>query len=332
MAALTLTRSQRPSQGVVPFVARRHMRQVADLVSLVFGDELDAGGRSALRELQWAAWFSPLLGDLLSLLLFDDFIAGFVWIEDGRVVGNVTYQRGDAYGDRWRISNVAVAPAYRGRGIARALMLSTLKAIADQGGAWAVLSVRADNAIARRLYESLGFRAVCQDGVWRLSAPPRRPPPLDPGVPLQPLPPLAWDVRLELAQACRSQLAHWAEPVRPAAYRVSLNGWLTEMLGRASGLYHVERWGVWDGELLAGAVEVFAGRALATYRIRFAVRPDARGSLETALIARALHFLAAAPPAPVLVEHDGDHVEGVAALEAAGFRAERILVTMRRAL
>ena len=32
----------------------------------------------------------------------------------------------------------------------------------------------------------------------------------------------------------------------------------------------------------------------------------------------------------MLVEHSGDHVEGVTALEAAGFKVERDLVTMRR--
>jgi len=32
----------------------------------------------------------------------------------------------------------------------------------------------------------------------------------------------------------------------------------------------------------------------------------------------------------VSVEHDAGHEEGVAALEAAGFRPQRILVTMRR--
>jgi hypothetical protein len=45
-----------------------------------------------------------------------------------------------------------------------------------------------------------------------------------------------------------------------------------------------------------------------------------------------LTTLAAAPRRPVIAEHSGDHIEGVSALEAAGFRPQRVLLTMRRAI
>ena len=90
------------------------MRQVAQLVSSVFADELDDRGRSALREMEFAGRLSPFLGGLTSLALFSDDLYGYVWTEDGRVVGNVSLQQGDESGLRWRISNVAVLPEYRG--------------------------------------------------------------------------------------------------------------------------------------------------------------------------------------------------------------------------
>ena len=56
----------------------------------------------------------------------------------------------------------------------------------------------------------------------------------------------------------------------------------------------------------------------------------ARGRVERSLLARGLLSLARNGPRPVLVDHSGDHAEGVLALETAGFKVERDLVTMRR--
>ncbi len=203
MAVVALTRSEARSDGVQPFDPRWHMRQVTELVGSVFAAELDAGGRSALRDMQLASRFSPVLGGLLSVAFFQDFVSGYVWLEGGRVVGNVTFQRSDYSGARWRISNVAVAPEYRGRGIARALLLPTLHEIAQRGGDWAILQVRTDNPVARHLYQSLGFTDVCQDGLWKLPLPPADCPQADSAVPLGRLPALAWSARLELAYASR---------------------------------------------------------------------------------------------------------------------------------
>jgi hypothetical protein len=78
-----------------------------------------------------------------------------------------------------------------------------------------------------------------------------------------------------------------------------------------------------------GIVEARAG-AIAPHSLRFLVHPTARGDLEPMLVARGLRDLACAGGGPVSVEHAADHTEGVAALETAGFRPQRILVTMRR--
>jgi ribosomal protein S18 acetylase RimI-like enzyme len=154
--------------GPQPFDPARHMRQVAELVARVFADELDTRGRGALREMQLVGRLSPLLGDALSLALFNDFISGHVWLEGGQLVGNVTLQAVDQAGVRWRISNVAVLPAYRRQGIAEALMLASLREIAQRGGNWAVLQVRADNEAAQRFYTKLGFEDVARDGIYHL--------------------------------------------------------------------------------------------------------------------------------------------------------------------
>lgn len=328
MAAFIITRSE-AREGPQPFDPSRHMRQVADLVATVFSDELDARGRGALREMQFVGRLSPMLGDTLSLALFNEFISGHVWLEGGQVIGNVTLQAIDQAGSRWRISNVAVLPAHRRRGIARTLMLASLREIAQRQGNWAVLQVRSDNPAAHGLYVGLGFEDVSRDAVYRLPAPPLRP--RAPEMQLERLSTLTGAEMFELARAGRSPLAQWAEPVRGADYRLSAGKLAGEWLGRLTGLYSVERWAYWEQGQLLGAVETRAGLASDYYTLRFGVRPSARGELEQSLVAQGLAALSRAGGAPVIVEHDGQHVEGTAALEAAGFRVQRDLITMRRA-
>jgi ribosomal protein S18 acetylase RimI-like enzyme len=330
MAVFASARAELTHEGVTAFNAHLHLCQVAELVSSVFADEFAAGRRGVLREAQMGSQLWPFLGSLMGTALFSNFVAGYVWVEGGRVIGNVTLQRADFSGIRWRICNVAVAPEQRGRGIACELMKATLREIARRGGNWAVLQVRTDNAAARHLYERLGFTNVCQDGLWKLPITPADSPAVDPDIALRPLGVLTWRARLELAHAARSPLAHWADAIHAADYQIGLLRFLGEALGRLTGLYRVERWGVWDGERLIAAVETRASITAAAHRMRFAVRPEARGHLESALVAQGLHSLAKASVRAVLVEHSGDHVEGVAALEAAGFRAQRVLLTMRR--
>jgi ribosomal protein S18 acetylase RimI-like enzyme len=308
------------------------MRGVAELVGSVFADEMDARGRSMMREMQAVGRFSPILGGVLSMGLFEDFVSGFVWVEDKKIVGNVTLQCGDTVGSRWRISNVAVAPKYRGQGIAGQLILASVHEVAERGGSWVILQVRTDNPAAHGLYQRLGFTDVCREGTWRLPVQPLPTADLHPEPDLQRLHPTAWRPRFELAQASRSELASWLSVVREVDYRVDWSDGLSEALGKTVGLWVVDRWGVVrDGELL-GAVETWASRLKGEHRLRFAVRPAARGRLEAALVARGLKSLVAMPARPVIVEHSGDHLEGVAALEAAGFRAHRVLLTMRRAI
>lgn len=333
MTSFVVARSESTRDGVEPFDPGRHMRQVADLVAEVFADELDPRGRGALRDMRVAGSLTPFLGGLISMALFNEAIAGCVWVKDDRVIGNVTLQALDTAGARWRISNVAVAPAYRGRGIARALMQASLREIAERGGNWAVLQVRSDNAVAHGLYLSLGFADVCRDGLWRLPVPApetaRRP---DPDIRLVPLRLGLGSVWLELARAARTPLAQWADPLNPADYTLTFERWIGEGLGGLLGLHRVERWATWQGDTLQGAVETQANRLSGYDTLRFAVRPAARGRLERTLVAQGLAALARSDFRPVMVTHSGDHREGVAALEEAGFRIQRDLLTMRRAV
>ena len=88
---------------------------------------------------------------------------GFVLVLEGRPVGA---ERIRAYGsfrlvlDELHVLNVAVAPGHRRRGLARWLLAFAIAKASRMGATRGLLEVRAGNADALALYESLGFRPI----------------------------------------------------------------------------------------------------------------------------------------------------------------------------
>ncbi|KAK9835312.1 hypothetical protein WJX81_000957 [Elliptochloris bilobata] len=72
---------------------------------------------------------------------------------------------------RCYVANMAVAPGFRRRGAATALLRSCarLATLWGQDSLW--LHVDADNAAALRLYDAAGFSLHLEDGGWRVDAP-----------------------------------------------------------------------------------------------------------------------------------------------------------------
>ncbi|MGH7482312.1 MAG: ribosomal protein S18-alanine N-acetyltransferase [Longimicrobiales bacterium] len=62
--------------------------------------------------------------------------------------------------DEAELGNIAVAPAWRGRGVARALLERVIVRAAAKGVRALFLEVRVSNERARRLYAAAGFRQV----------------------------------------------------------------------------------------------------------------------------------------------------------------------------
>lgn len=67
------------------------------------------------------------------------------------------------------IELVGVAPEHRQRGLGRALLRAGLLALADYGADRATLTVRAENASARALYESEGFTTLFEERAYTLT-------------------------------------------------------------------------------------------------------------------------------------------------------------------
>ena len=76
--------------------------------------------------------------------------------ETGELAGYLVVSR---YVDAWHVMNVAVAPEFRRRGIARALLERLFEVTSGDPRRGYTLEVRVSNADAIRLYERLGFEA-----------------------------------------------------------------------------------------------------------------------------------------------------------------------------
>lgn len=145
--------------GIRPFDPRRDFQAVVELIDMVFRDGLGPSGRATLARMHRMArggalwwWFAPLWGKA-------GISPGFVWVDDGEVVGSISMRKAPVRGGYF-IGNVVVHPDWRRQGIASALMRAVLKHVRARKGHWVGLEVRSDNQAAGQLYEQLGFQEV----------------------------------------------------------------------------------------------------------------------------------------------------------------------------
>jgi [ribosomal protein S18]-alanine N-acetyltransferase len=78
------------------------------------------------------------------------------YLETGELVGFAIVSR---YVDAWHVMNVAVAPAFRRRGVAQTLLERVFELTESDPRRGYTLEVRVSNGDAIRLYERLGFEA-----------------------------------------------------------------------------------------------------------------------------------------------------------------------------
>jgi ribosomal-protein-alanine N-acetyltransferase len=117
-------------------------------------------------EIEKIAFSRPWTKSIFKAALLLPYAAYYVAVEDTpgeksgadpheKVVGMCGVKKIFEEGD---ISNVAVHPAYRGRGISRKMLDVLMREARADGVQAFTLEVRAGNAVAVNLYESLGFR------------------------------------------------------------------------------------------------------------------------------------------------------------------------------
>jgi len=168
MAVITTSLSSSQPKQLRPFDVRRDMLAVADLIESCFSATLDPDGLRYLRQMRAVAkgkagnrWI-PLATSVNSLPM-----AGFVWEENGTVVGNLSLVP-FLYQGRWinLIANVVVHPDCRRKGIARALTRAALEKSKKRFASATWLQVRHNNQAAINLYTEMGFIPKARRTTW----------------------------------------------------------------------------------------------------------------------------------------------------------------------
>lgn len=338
MAVLTHPRTQH--FGLRPMDPMRDLRGVADLIEEAFADDLDRSGQSALRELRWLSYLKPILWWMVIFSSdHNDFLSGFVWEEDHKIVGNITVNRTAPGSRRWLISNLAVSKNYRGRGIARGLMYAGLELVKEYHGSAVSLQVRADNAPARYLYESLSFKEISGTTYLRLKRIPKIEraalPPLPSEVKLRPRNFDSMDARqaYQLAGAAVPLEVQKEWPLRQSRYRLdSQERWLTNFCHKIVGGGPARHWVVENGQSFVATLNVQPGIFGKTHQLELVVHPDWRGYLEKPLIGRALHYLYRWRNKGITLKHPADHLEAIIAYKEFGFEESQTLLWMKQEL
>ena len=326
---ITHLRAQRNAdEGIRRFAMRRDLRQLANLIQLTFRSELDQTGSSIVAEMRRLANIGPLLWLLDASPALSPFMGGYVWIANGQLAGNVTLSLESGRRDLWTISNVAVHPDFRGRGIARQLIEAAIQETRHKGAQLVVLEVQTDNLQAQRLYRELGFQVY--DTVAELCLPAHKwAEQTEPAsLALRKRRPDDWRGLYNLLKAVTSGRLQEVRPVLSDHYRLGierrLERWLDDLLyHRRSGDWVLEE----NSEIIA-LLQVTAQYTRAAHRLQVIVHPAGRGGLEEELLAAGLYRLDRFPIREVTATASVSHPEAQQAFHKAGFRTVRVLDQM----
>ncbi|NDJ78215.1 MAG: GNAT family N-acetyltransferase [Chloroflexi bacterium] len=338
-----LSTRQHPFTGLRPVRLRQDLAAIADLVEVCFEPTLDTSARAIIHEMRMLSrsgpvmwWLSRLAGTISTQM------QGFVWLEGGRIVGNVSIAPAGipavtpagvptgasaglfaGHSQGYVIANVAVYPEYRRQGIAHRLMHAALDQIARRGR-FACLQVEADNPGARALYTGLGFDEQRIFTRWRRSA----------HHTLPDVPPAPSLIRRRkhsdaallyaLAQTVRPNSQGglgWLRPTRPAALRPSFWGWQL-LNGKQQDYWVVPGAHQVDGAVL---VEQQAGRATAYFDLL--AMPDRQAEIYAHLLPFVIRRWGGRLR-PLVTDHPADDEHATNLLQQYHFQPERTLVHM----
>jgi ribosomal protein S18 acetylase RimI-like enzyme len=321
MSSITIPVKANEHPHMRPLNVLRDLSTVADLIELCFSPTMDNDGQRYLSDMRRASrddtflrWASHM-AETTSLPL-----AGYVWEQDKRIVGNASLI---SFRDRGRriylVANVAVHPDYRRHGIGRALTERVMKQAHDKKASAIWLHVREDNPGAIELYEGLGFREIARRTTWSANPDPFLPKP-DRAIQIVPRDPRFWPVQQDWLRRLYPDALNWYHSWNINALRPGLRNWLYRLFVD----FNVRQWAaVRGGELLATLAWMPQGsRSESLYA---AAGTDSSPEALTRLLLHARR---------VLSNHSSlslDYPAGemVEAIRASGFQARRTLLWMR---
>ena len=325
---VSLVRSGAGPRFIRPMNPFRDWGAVANLMRVVFQSDVSAASLPVFPDWPWLKWLRPVISLFEALgMETPEQMLGYVWEDGGRIVGNVTLGLSDPRQGTWLLSNVGVHPQFRRRGIARALVETSVNQTRNHGGRYLTLQVHADNIEARGLYESLGFDTLERSrefaglsGVatpapaqgWRLQAPQRE----------------QWAVirAMTTAHLPRALVAykHCLAGYFRAPYRPGVLGEIADLLRGV----RVTKWCLLGDGAVAGGMLVQAHVSWGMHRVAIHVVPEARGAVEEMLVRQAMAHVQRYASRRTQFIAAAEHVELADALRRHDYREGRTLDLM----
>jgi GNAT superfamily N-acetyltransferase len=310
--------------GSRPINLNRDIPKVLQLLELVFGESLRGDSRQMAQSVGIDA--PPFMYRLN--LGMTRLAPGFVWEENGRIIGNATLIRTKS-ANRYHVVNVAVHPDHRRRGIARMLMESIMEMVQHEGGHTIMLQVVKDNKPAIDLYKSLRFRALGSVTSWysavsRIQAIPASVGLQEP-LSIRELKRSEWRSAYNLDLLSLPSDLNWPEPITDDAYQT---GFFRQVSHFMNGR-QVETWVTTDEQnQLTGLAQIISdwGRF---HTVHVRIHPQWHGVVERPLIAKVSRRLKYLPRRNVRLDHVDNHEEINELLPAANFQARRTLTHMK---
>ena len=322
MSSITIPVKTKDHPHLRPLNVLRDLSAVADLIELCFSPTMDNDGQRYLSDMRRASRDDSFLrwathvSETASMPLM-----GYVWEQDGRIIGNASLIPFRDKGKRvYLIANVATHPDYRRRGIGRALTERVMKQARAKHASAIWLHVRDDNPSAIKLYQDLGFQEIARRTTWqgtpesRLSVP-------DTKIQIVPRQARFWPQQQDWLRRLYPKDLSWYQSWNMNALRPGLWNWFYLLFID----FNIRQWAaVQDNELLATLTWMLqGGRSDSLYA---ATSPTSLGrEALTSLLIHARRVITYPPS--LTLDYPAD--EMVDAILAAGFQLRRTLLWMR---
>jgi ribosomal protein S18 acetylase RimI-like enzyme len=321
MSSITIPVQANDHPHIRPLNVLRDLSAVADLIELCFSSTMDNDGQRYLSDMRRAShddsflnWASRVTESATLPLM------GFVWEQDGRIVGNSSLIPFRDRGKRiFLIANVATHPDYRRRGIGRALTERSMQHARARNASAIWLHVREDNPGAIELYEGLGFQELARRTAWYATSDRYLPMPQS-DIQIMTRQPRFWPQQQDWLRRLYPDALNWYHSWNFNALRPGLWTWFYMLLVD----FNVKQWAAArDDKLLATLAWMpQGGRSESLYA---ANHDAAAGDALSLLLLNARRSLANYSSLSL----DYPAGEMVDAIQAAGFKPRRTLLWMR---
>jgi ribosomal protein S18 acetylase RimI-like enzyme len=288
MSARALSFQSHSKDNLRAFDIRKDLLHVADLVELCFKDSLDADGRMYIRQMRRTAQSSKLLTMAIATSLSSEMPpGGFVWAEDGALVGNLSLIPVTAFGKRrYLIANVAVHPDHRRKGIARKLTIAALNKANNSGDEEIWLQVDSENEAAYALYQQMGFEEKAQRITWQTTASPEMAASKAKGVNIRLPKAEDWPQQVDWLKSNYPDHIRWNLPLNFKQFRPGFFGSVQRLLGDRQS----RQWAATRGKQLLGILS-WQSSTLKADRLWMAANQENEAEALNALLSHAHNTL-----------------------------------------